>query len=122
MRGIVYILSIALTIAPASSAVAATAGGEVSAMGVAIDVLLLVAGLLCFGICLKIFALLKGGELSPGWQVLSVSFLIFSIAQVLSLAIELEFVALPKNASNMLQLLALFLIVLGVARIKKSLT
>lgn len=122
MRGIVSILSIALMIAPASSAVAATAGGEVSAMGVAIDILLLVASLLCFGICLKIFALLKGGELSPGWQMLSISFLIFSIAQVLSLAIELEFVALPKNASNMLQLLALFLIVLGVARIKKSLT
>lgn len=122
MKGIVGMFLVALTAVPSSKAMAAAAGGEVSAIGVAIDVLLLVAGILCFVLCLKIFALLKGGELSPGWQMLSVSFLIFSIGQALSLAIELEFVALHKNAISVLQALALFLIVLGVARIKKSLT
>ena len=107
---------------PASSVLAETGSSEGSALGVGIDILLLIAGLLCFTMCLKIFALLKGGELSPGWQMLSVSFLIFSIGQALSLSIELEFVALHKNASSVLHAVALFLIVLGVAKIKKSLT
>ena len=97
-------------------------GDDTSAMGVAIDVLLLVAGLLCFSMCMKIFTLLKGGELSPGWQLLSVSFLIFAIGQALSISRELDFIALPKSAVSALHVLALFMIVLGVARIKKSLT
>jgi hypothetical protein len=95
---------------------------DTSAMGVAIDILLLVAGLLCFSMCMKIFTLLKGGELSPGWQLLSVSFLIFAIGQALSISRELDFIALPKSAVSALHVLALFMIVLGVARIKKSLT
>ena len=95
---------------------------DTSALGVAIDVLLLVAGLLCFSMCMKIFTLLKGGELSPGWQLLSVSFLIFAIGQALSISRELDFIALPKSAVSALHVLALFMIVLGVARIKKSLT
>jgi hypothetical protein len=72
--------------------------------------------------CLKIFGLLKGGELSPGWQVLAISFLIFSFGQLLSLAIKLEIVSVQKNAISILQLLALVLIAVGVAKIKRSLT
>lgn len=93
-----------------------------SASGAAIDILLLIAGLLCFVMCTRVFSLLRGGELSPGWQMLSVSFLIFSLSQLLSLSIELDIVALHKNAVSILHALALFLIVFGVAKIKKSLT
>ncbi len=111
-----------IALVPFSPAAAQSGSGETSALGVAVDVLLLVAGLLCFSLCMKIFALLKGGELSPGWQLLSVSFLIFSIGQALSIALELDFLSLPSGAAGALQVLALFMIVLGVARIKKSLT
>ena len=111
-----------LLVLPLSNAWAQAEGGEGSALGVAIDVLLLIAGLLCFAMCLKIFSLLRGGDLSPGWQMLSVSFLIFSVAQVLSLSTELEIVLLHRNAVSILHAVALFLIVFGVARIKKSLT
>jgi hypothetical protein len=114
----------ALLALPLSSALAETAvkTGEVSAFGVAIDIVLLVAGVVCFVLCLKIFALLRGGELSPGWQVLAISFLIFSLGQLLSLAIKLDFVTMQKNAIGILQLLALVLVAVGVAKIKKSLT
>lgn len=109
---------------PVSSALAQTAAktGEVSALGVAIDIVLLAAGLICFVVCLKIFALLRGGELSPGWQVLAISFLIFSLGQVLSLAIKLDIVTVQRNAIGILQLLALILVAVGVTKIKKSLT
>lgn len=117
-----WVLPVLLSLLPFSGVAAQTGGGETSALGVAIDVLLLVAGLLCFSMCLKIFALLKGGELSPGWQLLSVSFLIFSVGQALGIALELDFLSLPKSAVSALHVLALFMIVLGVARIKKSLT
>jgi O-antigen ligase len=118
----IWSLPALFALVPFSSAAAQSGGAESSALGVAVDVLLLVAGLLCFSLCMKIFALLKGGELSPGWQLLSVSFLIFSIGQALSIALELDFLSLPQGATGALQVLALFMIVLGVARIKKSLT
>jgi hypothetical protein len=115
---------LALVALPASTALAqATAKtGEVSAFGVAIDIVLLVAGLICFAVCMKIFALLRGGELSPGWQVLAISFLIFSLGQLLSLAIKLDIVTMQRNAIGILQLLALILVAVGVTKIKKSLT
>lgn len=117
------ILAIVLCLLPINGAWAQSSpANDTSAMGVAIDILLLVAGLLCFSMCMKIFTLLKGGELSPGWQLLSVSFLIFAIGQALSISRELDFIALPKSAVSALHVLALFMIVLGVARIKKSLT
>gem|GEM_PF-1321748 len=117
------ILAIVLCLLPINGAWAqSNPANDTSAMSVAIDVLLLVAGLLCFSLCMKIFTLLKGGELSPGWQLLSVSFLIFAIGQALGISRELDFIALPKSAVSALHVLALFMIVLGVARIKKSLT
>ncbi|TFH64595.1 MAG: hypothetical protein E4G91_05280 [Candidatus Zixiibacteriota bacterium] len=124
MMKIARTVILALVALPASNALAQTAAktGEVSAFGVAIDIVLLVAGLICFVMCLKIFALLRGGELSPGWQVLAVSFLIFSLGQLLNLAIKLDIVTMQKNAIGILQLLALILVAVGVTKIKKSLT
>jgi hypothetical protein len=124
MTKIVRAVILALVALPLTNALAETTvkTGEVSAFGVAIDIVLLVAGLICFVMCLKIFALLRGGELSPGWQVLAVSFLIFSLGQLLSLAIKLDIVTMQKNAIGILQLLALLLVAVGVAKIKKSLT
>lgn len=120
---LILVMVALLCLLPVNGAWAQSAPVEdTSALGVAIDVLLLVAGLLCFSMCMKIFTLLKGGELSPGWQLLSVSFLIFAIGQALSISRELDFIALPKSAVSALHVLALFMIVLGVARIKKSLT
>ena len=89
-------VTISLLLLQAAPLLADTPEHQGSAAGVAIDLLLLVAGLLCFVICTKIFTLLKGGELSPGWQMLSVSFLIFSLSQVLSLTIQLDIIALHR--------------------------
>jgi hypothetical protein len=124
MTKIVRAVILALVAMPLTSVLAETTAktGEVSAFGVAIDIVLLVVGLICFVVCLKIFALLRGGELSPGWQVLAVSFLIFSLGELLSLAIKLDIVTMQKNAIGILQLLALLLVAVGVTKIKKSLT
>ena len=95
---------------------------NVSGLGVAVDFLLLGAGLICFSTCLKIFGLLKGGELSSGWQILAVSFIMFSLGQLLSISIDLEFVSLHHSAASVMHLLALGLVIMGVTKIKKSLT
>ncbi len=124
MRKIACGLIVTLMALPFSGALAEplAKSSDVTAMGVAIDIILLAAGLLCFVLCLRIFALLRGGELSPGWQVLAISFLIFSLGELLSVAIKLDIVTVQKNAIGVLQLLALFLVAIGVAKIKKSLT
>jgi hypothetical protein len=116
------ITTIFLCLIAATPALAQEEGSRASASTIGLDVMLLVAGLLCLSACLKVFSLLKGGELSVGWQLLSVSFLVFSLGQILSLFVELDFFQLHRNAINVLQVAALFLVFFGVARIKKSLT
>ena len=119
-----YSVSLTLVAAaiPTGSLMAQPALGEVSAVSVGIDLLLFVAGLLCFATSMKIFTLLRGGELSSGWQILSVSFLLFSIAQALELSIKLEFFKMPDTAISVMQAVAVILIFIGVARIKRALT
>ncbi|MCK4858726.1 MAG: hypothetical protein KAT58_12200, partial [candidate division Zixibacteria bacterium] len=107
------------TIMPAAAA-AATGQDEAFTIHVVIDLLLLIAGLLCFTVCLKIFSLLKGGELSVGWQMLTASFLMLALGEVLRLSIALELIALHPNVAGIVQVLALFLLFLGVSRIKKG--
>lgn len=100
------------------------ANGEVdaSALGVTTHLALLVGGVLCCSFALKIYFLLKGGELAAGWQMLTASFLLFSIGELLSVAAALEIIGLQTNAIRIVQVLALFLILFGVVKIKRSLS
>lgn len=101
---------------------AANGTGEASAATVGTHLALLVFGLLCFAVCFRIYALLRGGELSTGWQVFTAAFLMLSLAEAMNLSISLEFFSLPGELVNVLRVLALFLLFWGVTKIKKSLS
>ncbi len=117
-----FLISISIaTIMPAAAA-AATGQDEAFTTDVVIHLLLLIAGVFCFTVCLKIFSLLKGGELSIGWQMLSTSFLVLALGEVLKLSVALELIALHQNVAGIVQVLALFLLFFGVSRIKKGLS
>jgi hypothetical protein len=105
-----------------SNLVAADGVGEASAATVGAHLALLVFGLLCFAVCFRIYTLLRGGELSTGWQVFTFSFLILSLAEAANLATALEFFALPLALVNVLRVLALFLLFWGATKIKRSLS
>jgi hypothetical protein len=115
-------LAFTAVIIPVADLVAGSGGEDATAVGVGIDLLLMIAGLLCFATCMKVFSLLRGGELSSGWQMLSVSFLLFSLAQALELLVTLELFLMPENAASALHVLSLFLILIGIAKIKKALS
>ncbi len=105
-----------------SDLVAADGIGEASAATVGAHLALLIFGLLCFAVCFRIYALLRGGELSTGWQVFTFSFVVLSLAEAANLATALEFFALPLALVNALRVLALFLMFWGATKIKRSLS
>lgn len=105
-----------------SQLMAANGTSEASATSVGFHLALLVFGLLCFAVCFRIYTLLRGGELSTGWQVFTFSFLILSLAEAMNLSTALEFFALPLELVNLLRVLSFFLFFLGVTKIKKSLS
>ncbi|MFH2057108.1 MAG: hypothetical protein ABIJ61_14205 [bacterium] len=105
-----------------SDLAAANGTGEASAATVGAHLALLVFGLLCFAVCFRIYSLLRGGELSTGWQVFTAAFLLLSLAEAMNVSTALEFFTLPGELVNALRVLALFLLFWGVTKIKKSLS
>jgi hypothetical protein len=105
-----------------ATVLAGTGEAETSAIGLTTHLALLVGGVLCLAFSLRIYLLLKGGELATGWQMFAASFLTFSLAELLSVSAAVEIMALQINTIRVLQVLALFLILLGVVKIKRSLS
>jgi hypothetical protein len=106
----------------AGRAGAAVGAGDTSASSVGLHLVLLVGAMLCFFVCLRIYSLLKGGELSTGWQMFSISFLIMTLAEALNLSTALEFFVIQPEFVNVARVLALFFLLFGATRIKKSLS
>lgn len=120
-RFLLYVIPVAALLLPAF-ALAGTGEADATTVGVASHVALLIGGVLCFSFAMKIYLLLKGGEMAVGWQMVTASFLLFTVSELLNISASLEIVGLQTNAIRVLQVLALFLILFGVVRIKKSLT
>lgn len=117
-----FLILIIIAVLLPSSLAAANGGAGSSAAGMTTDLALLIGGVLCFAYAMRIYLLLKGGELSTGWQMVTISFLLFVIAELLSVSATFEIIALQVNAIRVLQVLSLFLILFGVIKIKKSLS
>jgi len=62
----------------------------VSGIGVLFGAGIFLVVLICFVIALKIFSMLRGGEMASGWQVLAISFIILCLGQLVELASSLE--------------------------------
>jgi hypothetical protein len=120
-RILLYFVAVATLCLP-GTLLAANGQADASVLSLATHLALFVVGALSCSVTLKIYFLLKGGELAAGWQMLTASFLLFSVGEVLNVAAALEIIGLQANAIRVLQVLALFLILLGVIKIKKSLS
>ena len=118
------ILTIALSslILLPSLLLADSESGGVSGIGVLFGGLILLVVFVCFFLAMKIFSLLRGGELASGWQMLSISFIVLCLAQIVDLAYSMELFNISQAVVATLRLAGVFLLLLGIVRIKKVLS
>jgi hypothetical protein len=91
----------------------AAAGGsdESLLLPTLLDLLLLVGIVACFVISLKVKSFLRDGELSSGWSLFSLSFVLLFAAQVLSFFTDVRLLELSSSIISALRVL--FVISLG---------
>jgi hypothetical protein len=104
------------------SALLADAASGSSDVGVLFNGLILLVVLVCFFVALKIFSLLRGGELASGWQMLAIAFVLLCLGQLIDLMVTLEIAGLNQAMVATARLAGAFLLLLGVVRIKKVLS
>jgi len=101
---------------------AGTGEGSVSGVGIMFNGVILLVILVCFMVALKVFSILRGGELASGWQFIAVSFMILCLGQVLELVSTLELFSLNPAFIIAIRLAGVVLLMLGLARIKRVLS
>lgn len=96
--------------------------GSISGVGILFNGIILLVVVICFMVALKVFAILRGGEMAPGWQFIAVSFIILCLGQVLELVSILELFSLNSAFIIAIRLAGVVLLMLGLARIKRVLS
>ncbi len=118
---ILAITLISLILLP-SLLLADSESGGISGIGILFSGLILVVVFVCFFLALKVFSLLRGGELASGWQMLAISFIVLCLGQLMELASSLELFNLDQVVVVTLRLAGVFLLLFGIVRIKKVLS
>lgn len=118
---ILAITLISLILLP-SLLLADSESGSISGIGILFSGLILVVVFVCFFLALKVFSLLRGGELASGWQMLAISFIVLCLGQLMELASSLELFNLDQVVVVTLRLAGVFLLLFGIVRIKKVLS
>ena len=101
---------------------AGTGEGSVSGVGLLFNGVILLVVLVCFLVALKVFAILRGGELASGWQFIAISFMVLCLGQVLELISTLELFSLNTAFVVAVRLAGVVLLMLGLTRIKRVLS
>jgi hypothetical protein len=96
--------------------------GSISGAGVLINSLIFLIILACFFVAVKVFSFLRGGEMASGWQFLAISFIVLCLGQLLALASSLELFNLDMAIVVAIRLIGVFMLFLGITRIKKALS
>ena len=115
------ITGLAASLAP-RGAYAGSVGEDASAAGVLVVIMILLLVVICFFLALKIFSLLKGGELASAWQMLAISFMILLIAEAVKLIDMLNVANLGDTASMLIRLIGITAVMIGISKIKKALS
>lgn len=105
-------------------AIPAAAGGSGSSLMLPtfLDILLLVGTFSCFLISVKVKSFLRDGELAAGWTLLSLSFVLLFVAQLLSLFLIIGLLSIAPNIISSLRVLFILLLGSGIYFMKRVLS
>jgi len=87
-----------------------------------LDVLLLVGTFVCFLISVRVKSFLRDGELASGWTLLSLSFVLLFVAQLLSLSLSVGFLNISPSIISSIRVLFILFLASGVYFMKKVLS
>ncbi len=96
-------------------------GGSTMAGSLVVGTIILVV-VICIFLALKIFFLLKGGELASAWQMLAIAFVILLIAEGVQLIDMLNIASLGDTAAMLIRLVGIGAVMIGILRIKRVLS
>jgi hypothetical protein len=88
----------------------------------AFDVLLLAGIFACFLISVRVKSFLRDGELSSGWTLFSLSFVLLFAAQLLNLLLTLDLVTIYPSVIASLRVLFIVVLASGIHMMKKVLS
>ncbi len=88
----------------------------------AFDVLLLAGIFACFLISVRVKSFLRDGELSAGWTLFSLSFVLLFAAQLLNLFLTLDLVSIHPSVIASLRVLFIAFLASGIYMMKKVLS
>ncbi|MDD4050850.1 MAG: hypothetical protein PHR28_02970 [candidate division Zixibacteria bacterium] len=83
----------------------ASLGSATGGIPVALNLFILVGSIACLAAAIKLFLLVKGGALARGWQLLVLSFITLTLAQVIVLAEKLGIMAITFDVAGVFYLL-----------------
>ncbi len=96
-------------------------GGSTMAGSLVVGMIILVV-VICIFLALKIFSLLKGGELASAWQLLTIAFVVLLIAEGVQLIDMLNIASLGDTAAMLIRLVGIGAVMIGMLRIKRVLS
>jgi hypothetical protein len=96
-------------------------GGSTMAGSLVVGMIILVV-VICIFLALKIFSLLKGGELASAWQLLTIAFVVLLIAEGVQLIDMLNIASLGNTAAMLIRLVGIGAVMIGMLRIKRVLS
>jgi hypothetical protein len=96
--------------------------GTSTTIPAAFDILLLAGIFTCFLISVRVKSFLRDGELSAGWTLFSLSFVLLFAAQFLNLLLTLDLVSIYPSVIASLRVLFIVSLASGIYMMKKVLS
>ena len=93
-----------------------------SVAGLLVVAVVLLFAAICFFMALRVFSLLKGGELASAWQILAVSFMVLFLAEGMKLIDMLNVAHLGDTLVTAIRLVGIAAVMIGVSKIKSVLS
>lgn len=87
-----------------------------------LNILVLLFAFGCFFICFQVLSLVKGGQLSRGWQMFMFGFGLLALTQVAYLLTVFEIFAVPSLAMPVMMTLMVGLFLYGMYEMKRVLS
>lgn len=117
------IFSIAILLVVVAGATAQAANfAVITSPPTVLNAFILLIAIACAVGSIKIFELVRGGQMSKSWQILILGFIIFAASQIVNLCVAFEIISLPAYVVPALVVVALGLFLHGIFETKRILS
>ena len=117
----IFSIAISLVVVASASANAANLA-VITSPPTLLNAFVLLIAIACAVGSIKIFDLVRGGQMSKTWQILIVGFIVFAASQIANLCVAFEIISLPAYVVPALVVVALGMFLYGIFETKRILS